>query len=142
MHGGGHVWHVAWGCVWQGGMHGRGVHEWQGMSQGACVAGEVCMAGGMCGRGACVVGGHAWHALSRYYNIQSMSRQYASYWNAFLLTVVCIEDCANCQHKLQIHFKINISVVILLFTTDFVTIHNGETTPVLIAINRQNQNDY
>ena len=57
--------------MWQGGMcggggmHGRG-YAWQG---------------GMHGRG------HAWHACppSRYYEIQSMSGQYASYWNAFLL---------------------------------------------------------
>ena len=52
------------GHAWQGGMHGRG----------ACMAG-VCVAGGM-------------HAPapppSRYCEIRSMSRQYASYWNAFL----------------------------------------------------------
>ena len=35
MHSGGHAWQ---GCVWQG----------------------VCMAGGMCGRGAYMAGGHAW----------------------------------------------------------------------------------
>ena len=49
------------GCV-AGGMHGgEGVHE------GACVVGACivrvrvvgeCM--GMCGRGACIAGGHAW----------------------------------------------------------------------------------
>ena len=58
------------------GVHGRG-HAWQGVCmagghawQGACVAGWACMAGGMRGR---------------YYEIRSMSRWYASYWNAFLL---------------------------------------------------------
>ena len=47
VHGRGHAW---WGgaCVerlhaWQGDLHGRG-HVWQGM----------CIAGGVCGRGACV----------------------------------------------------------------------------------------
>ena len=71
---------VAGQCAWQGacmasGMNGRG-HAWQG-----CVAGEACMAGGhgwqggMCGSG----GMHG-----RYYEIWSMSGQYASYWNAFL----------------------------------------------------------
>ena len=69
MHGreGGHAWQGKGGmhgreggCTWQGGMHGRG-HAWQG----ACMAG-----GGMCGR---------------YYEIRSMSGQYASYWNAYLL---------------------------------------------------------
>ena len=57
MHGGGHVWQgVWWGHAWQG-------HVWQG----------ACMAGGM----------HGMHTPGRYYEIQSMSWQYASYWNAF-----------------------------------------------------------
>ena len=51
---------------------------WQ---EGACVAGGVCgsgvcVAGGMCGGGGGMRG--------RYYEIWSMSRQYASYCNAFL----------------------------------------------------------
>ena len=49
------------GCVWQGGMHGRGVHGRGHAWWGACVAwGGVW--GGMCGRGkGCVwQGGHAW----------------------------------------------------------------------------------
>ena len=77
-----------------GGMHGRGHVRWGGCGRG----------GGMCGGGMCG-GGHAWqegawqggmhgrgvhgrgHAChSRYYGIRSMSRQYASYWNAFLST--------------------------------------------------------
>ena len=77
----------------RGGLHGRG----------ACMVG--CMAGGVhCGRvcvvegcarhcghawqgGACMAGGHTWHAHppGRYYEIRSMSGRYASYWNAFLL---------------------------------------------------------
>ena len=39
-------------CVWQGGMHGRGVwggHAWQG----------ACVAGGVLRQGVCVAG-HAW----------------------------------------------------------------------------------
>ena len=70
------------------GIHGRGVCMVGGMhGRGACVAG-VCMVGdyvvGMHG------GGHAWQVAThappgRYYNIRSMSGQYASYWNAFLL---------------------------------------------------------
>ena len=58
-----------------GGVHGRG----------------ACMAGGMHGRGASVAGGHLWQGVcmaggvyGRYYEIWSMSRRYASYWNAFL----------------------------------------------------------
>ena len=62
---------------------------------GACVAGGgVCMAGGhawrgMHGGGACVVmvGECVCHSPpppGRYYGIPSMSRRYASYWNAFL----------------------------------------------------------
>ena len=89
------------GGVLAGGVHGRGC-LWQGTyiggvcggghaCLGACVAGSVCVAwGGMCGgvhawhRG--VWWGHAWHTRtpSRYYEMRSMSRRYASYWNAFL----------------------------------------------------------
>ena len=81
--------HVEGGCVWQkGGVHGEG---------GACVAGVctagVCMAGvcawqGVCmaGGGACVAGrmcggGHAWQER------WPLQRKYASYWNAFLLSI-------------------------------------------------------
>ena len=47
---------VLGGHVWQGDMHGRGcVH-----CRGVYMAERVCMAGGMCGRGACVAGGCAW----------------------------------------------------------------------------------
>ena len=59
--------------------------------RGACVAGGMCGGGacvvggmhsrGMHGRGACMAGG----MCGRYYEIRSMSRWYASYWNAFLL---------------------------------------------------------
>ena len=51
----------------RGSVHGRG-RAWHGGCawQGACVAGGV--------RG-------------RYYEIRSMSGQYASYWNAFLLLI-------------------------------------------------------
>ena len=79
-----------------GGMNARGVCmarrcAWQGM----------CMAGGMHVRGVCMAGGHVWwggmcnrvgmHAMhaphtTRY--SRSMRRQYASYWNVFLLTVI------------------------------------------------------
>ena len=68
-------------CV-VGGVHGRR----------ACVAGGHAWQGGVCGRGACVVGtcmagGYAGFGgmRGRYYDIWSMSGQYASYWNAFLL---------------------------------------------------------
>ena len=80
-----------------GGMGGRGAcmaggHVWQW--GGACVAEGMCMAGGgMHGRGAFMVGegmhdrGCVWQGdmHGRYYEIQSMSGQYASYWNVFLL---------------------------------------------------------
>ena len=64
------------GCD-RGGVHGRG----------ACVAGGCALQGGhpwqgaSMAVGACMAGGHC----GRYYEIQSMSGQYASYWNAFLL---------------------------------------------------------
>ena len=66
---------------------GGGGGVWQGLAWwGACMAEEAHVAGGsgMHGRG------HAWqwgvgmHAPNRYYEIWSMSGQYASYWNAFL----------------------------------------------------------
>ena len=66
---------VVGGHVWlPGGVHGcRGVHG----LQGACM-----VAGGMCGcGGACmVVGG----MCVGHDEIQSMSGQYTTYWNAFL----------------------------------------------------------
>ena len=47
----------------------------------------MCVAGGVRGGGGGMRGGagHACH--SRYYGIRSMSGQYASYWNAFLLYI-------------------------------------------------------
>ena len=83
----GYVLHVSVhrGHAWQGGMHG-----WGGM----CMVGGLVWQGSMHGEGACMAGGPAWqrgacmggHAChGRYYGIRSMSRRYASYWNAFLL---------------------------------------------------------
>ena len=49
-------------CPQGGGLHGRG-HVWQGHAwQGACMVGGMggCVAGEMCGWGACMAGGHAW----------------------------------------------------------------------------------
>ena len=87
-------------------MHGReGVHGRGVCVVGACVAEIVCMVGGVHGRemhgrgrcawqGAYVAGGM--HGtlippfLGRYYEIQSMSRQYAFYWNAFLFVCMCL----------------------------------------------------
>ena len=70
-------------------MHGReGACMAGGMCvRGACVAGWHAWQGGMHCREVCVAGGHVWHARpSRYmyYEIRSMSGRYASYWNAFL----------------------------------------------------------
>ena len=80
VHGRGHAW---WGCALQGkacmagGMHDGAVqsrgHAWQ--------AGHV-QQGGMHGRGACMAGRMRYEMR---YEIRSMSRRYASYWNAFLL---------------------------------------------------------
>ena len=74
---GGHAWQR--GHVWRG-VYGRGCAWWRG----ACVAG-ACMAGGIHGRG------HAWQGgacHSRYYGIQSISRWYTSYWNAFFSSTI------------------------------------------------------
>ena len=62
MHGRGHAW---WrGHVWWGGMHGGGM-----------LGGGCAWQRGMCGRGGGLRGRRDGHC----------SRQYASYWNAFLL---------------------------------------------------------
>ena len=63
-----------------GGMWG---YVWQGVG----MAGVACMAGGMCGSGTCMAGGVP---PGRYYEIQSISGRYASYWNAFLLFLVTL----------------------------------------------------
>ena len=108
MHG---CWGCAWlwGHAWlPGGVHGcLGVHGCQGacvVARGACmVARGACMVArghawllrgmhgcqGVCmvAQGACMVaGGCAWllGACIGYNEIRSMSRWYASYWNAFL----------------------------------------------------------
>ena len=59
------------------------------------LAGGVCVAGGVHGRRACIVGGvhgggvcGGGHAPGRYYEIWSISRRYASYWNAFLFKIL------------------------------------------------------
>ena len=68
MHGRGHVWQ-------RGSMHaeGGGMHGW-----GACMVRGACMVKGG------VHGMHTHHPSTRYG--RSMHGQYASYWNAFLLT--------------------------------------------------------
>ena len=86
VHGRGCAWQGSV-CAWQGegmcmtgggavvaeGACVAGGHAWPGRAWWGegCVAGEACMAGGVCGRR----DGHC-------------SRQYASYWNAFLLHYV------------------------------------------------------
>ena len=60
------------GHMWQGGMHGRG-HAWQGGKHGRRHAWQ----GGMCGMHA------AQQILHDMVNDNTMSGQYASYWNAF-----------------------------------------------------------
>ena len=54
--------------------------------RGVCLStgGVSCVAGGKHGKGACVVEGRVCPPPGRYYQIRSMSRRYASYWNAFL----------------------------------------------------------
>ena len=66
---------VVWGMWLQGVVHGCG---------GTCVVAGVCM---VAGGGAWLQGGgHGWlQGCVGYDEIWSMSRQYASYWNAFLL---------------------------------------------------------
>ena len=79
-----------WGCVWQW------EHAWLGCAWW----------GGMHGTGACVAGGHAWQGWGvhgRYYEIQAMSGQYASYWNAFLFKKVFQEDRTFACCLIQLH---------------------------------------
>ena len=80
MHGRGHAWWAAYvvGHAWQGGMHFTG-HVWQvGMhGRGACMA-----------RGRAWQGGVAWLGGMRGRRYGHCSGRYASYWNAFLLSIV------------------------------------------------------
>ena len=70
------------GCVCVvGGMNGRGCMVGGMHGRGACVAGGMC-GRGVCAMGVCVAGG----VHGRYYKIRSMSRWYASYWNAILFS--------------------------------------------------------
>ena len=66
---------MARGPAWWGGMHGRGDMHGKGGMHGR----EACVAGGMHGSGVCMAGGMS----GRYFEIRSMSRWYASYWNVF-----------------------------------------------------------
>ena len=125
-------------------MHGRvtcvvgecmsGVCAWQGV----CMAGGhawwgVCVAGGVCGRGACMAGGHAWWGAcvvegcvvggmcgGRYYEIWSMSGQYASYWNAFLLEM---SSLLTSSFTMNTHLEGAISYHMLPFGIDLSKIH-------------------
>ena len=86
--------YMAGGCAWQGGscvvgcVHGKEVCM-AGCMVGKCAWQEVCMAGGHAWQGVWVAGGACVACIppTRYYEIQSMSGQYASYWNAFLLSI-------------------------------------------------------
>ena len=90
------------------------------MAEGACVVGGVHGGGGgMHGRGVCLVGGHGGGACvvggvhgggmcGRYYEIRSMSGRYASYWNAFLLTMVLLPVKGNLSKEIVI-FRSRIS---------------------------------
>ena len=93
MHGcRGCVWLWGGACVAAGVVHGCGGCAWL---RGACmVVGGCVVVGGMHGCRGCVVvrGMHGcWGvgACIGYDEIQSMSGRYASYWNAFLLTIIC-----------------------------------------------------
>ena len=90
-------------CSRGAGVRGRGACMAGGCVVAACMAGGVhggrgCMMGGVCDRGACMVGGMHGRCVcvvcmppSRYYKIQSMSRWYAFYWNAFLLDIILVK---------------------------------------------------
>ena len=65
-------------------MHGGGA--WVGVcGRGACVTGGMHGRDVMHGRGVVHGGGHAWQ--DGVHHIQSMSRWYTSYWNAFMLSM-------------------------------------------------------
>ena len=106
-----------------------GGHAWQG---GLCVAGGmpdggVCVVGGNAWQGACVVGAcvagggvHGWGVCmpcttppppSRYYGfgIWSISRWYASYWNAFLFINVWVFLTENLIHLANNTVYLNIT---------------------------------
>ena len=104
---------------------------------GTCVAGETCMGGGMCGRGyawqgwgaclagvgACMAGGmhgrrgHVWWGVCMAGGLRGRSdghcsRQYVSYWNAFLFyyqirKVTVIYICLTSLTRAKWNFPLN-----------------------------------
>ena len=94
-------------------MRGRGRLRVRGRGActvGACMAGDVargeCMAGIMHGWGDVAGGGmRGTHTPpGRHYEIWSMSRQYASYWNAFLFRVILCLLCKKYSSNDQLTF--------------------------------------
>ena len=95
----------------------RGACVAGGAWQGACMTGSmhrggrghvwgVCMAGGMCGRGVCMVGGEGMHGRRDGH----CCGRYASYWNAFLLLFrplkfsITVPNISQPNEKLMINF--------------------------------------
>ena len=86
---------VAGGSAWLWGVHGCGGHArlWQSMAvggmhgcRGVSMVAGVCMAGGHV---RLPEGGHGCRGACIGYDvIRSMSRRYASYWNAFLFNII------------------------------------------------------
>ena len=96
VHKGGHVWQggpcmvgaCMAGGMYSGGMHGRG-HAWWG----ACVAGVACMP-------------HMPPLDTMRYG-QSMCRQYASYWNAFLFYLYMCKHWWDLNPWLSVWYNVN-----------------------------------
>ena len=74
--------HAGQGCVWQGGMRGRGMHGRGHAWWGVCMVGVHGTEHAW--RGACVAGGHVWGGMRGMRDGHCYGR-YASHRNAFLL---------------------------------------------------------
>ena len=86
------------GCAWLlwGGMHGcsqGGVCHCSGGHAWLLLGGCVVAPGGACvvALGGCVAARGSMHGIRQHMEIQSLSGQYASYWNAFLFDF-CVKD--------------------------------------------------
>ena len=95
------------GGVHGGGVYGRGVHGRGALMAGGMHGRWVCIARGCAWQGACMAGAcmaerHVWQGGD--YEIRSMSGQYASYWNAFLLQTIMMSK-KNLTHFCFCIFK-------------------------------------
>ena len=63
------------------------------MARGACIVGRVCVAGGVHGRGSCVVGAHAWRAVIKGH-LAKIKRVHS-----LIATIFCRDMCGQVPYN-------------------------------------------